>query len=305
MQIYFDQNIKTVEDINKLRKCGLAEYSTAALYLVYLAQKKFCKQWCQGRRSNAPLSMLAQNELYILEEYIDLGRFYNQSYPVPKSADDIVKNFRLKGMSNKAHLALDYWCVHPQTLVLLNHIPNVTEVLTLQAKGKRCVTMIAKQERISEEIFASKDAYQFLIHDLEHAACFINKTEWKEGQIGLYCFMLKSLANSDFENTFNDSLFKEKLDYALSDMNAHCIHLIKYIKGILIEHALRMFGQASHELMCADAARYLKMLIKGIGEITNSPVLILEGLLALNNPGEEKYFIPLEQFFNQYDRRFV
>ena len=299
------RSIKSVEDINQLRDLGLAQHSTAALYLVFLAQKNFSKLWCQGLRTTGNHTSKKTPVPYLIKDYLNLSWFYAHDYPLPQSADEILQIFRLRGMSEGAQQAWDYWRDNPDTLVLYNHIPNVKEVLSLQAQGKRCITMIAKNERLNEEIFAGKNAYQFLIHDLEHAACFFKKGEWKEGQIGLYRFMLNALKCTQFENTLSDVIYKEKLNYVLSDMNAHCIHLIKYFKGILIEHVLRKFGQKSFERMNLEGLKYLQTVIEEIGKSTNAAGNILSALLALNNPGEEKYFLILEQFFNQYERRSI
>lgn len=291
-----------VKEINQLRSRIVSEPSAVALYLVYLAQKKFGKYWCQGPRSSKntapPPFILPSN--YNLEDFIDLGFF---TAPVPLNADIILCQYRLKEMREKAFYAWSHWNQNPNQLVVLNYIPGVREVLKLQSQGQRCLTMIVEEELLDSNIYGGKDAYQFLLHDLDHAACFFLKNEWKEGQIGLYRFMLQAIECPLFKEAIKKDLqFKEKLEYALSDMNAHCLHLLKYIKAILIQHALLQFKQSPSDRMNNLAKDYLTSMLF---EISHFEQELYQALLSLNNPEEEKYFKYLEYFFNHYQKEIL
>ena len=69
-------------------------------------------------------------------------------------------------------VALRGWLLGDWPLSLMTRIPSPREVLTLQARGVRPVTLIEDFSRATRPVLTKASGFDFFVHDLEHAFKF-------------------------------------------------------------------------------------------------------------------------------------
>ncbi|MCF8059258.1 MAG: hypothetical protein K9K67_08180 [Bacteriovoracaceae bacterium] len=140
---------------------------------------------------------------------------------------------RFKRIKSKVSRALAKWTLGEWQLELLQHVPSVYEVLSLQASSRRCVTLYCDPDRWNGPKLNKENALHFLVHDLEHAVQFFDY--FHDEQVDLNRKLLSLYDEGHFADIRSPEL-KERLDYLLSDMNTHPNHSIQYLKAIWIDH---------------------------------------------------------------------
>jgi hypothetical protein len=112
------------------------------------------------------------------------------------------------------------------------------------------------------------------MHDLEHAHKFFGDPELFRGQIHFFNRLRLSLPR--FEEWRADPLFAKDLDYLLSDMNSHPVHLVKYLKAIVLTAELRRGGEEKLDAFWA-----------GLFDEWEMPGEVRQAGLRINRPGLE------------------
>lgn len=192
---------------------------------------------------------------------------------------DVVNMLNLHSIPMTARHTLVNWYLEKFDLKLfINQIPSSKEVLRLQAQEKRCVSLIA--DKIDCLVLDERDPLSFLIHDLVHAYKMFSNEYLKKGQVGFYKALLKLFCNEttkEFLDNFcsNDEVFKEDLDYLISDMNSHPRHLFYYLKAILINGIKRKFMLGKEDFLKNDSLEEFDRIFDSM-------------LSAFNMNGEEK-----------------
>ena len=144
-------------------------------------------------------------------------------------------SFRYLPTSIREVLLLNF--IEEEKLILKTDIPTSKEMLSMQAKGKRYITIDFSKAIAGNLVDDKRDAFEFVLHDLEHAYCFFKKENEYEKQILFY----KSIQTNYHllePLTKENTQFKEDLEYCISDMNSHPDHLLNYLKAILIKYFL-------------------------------------------------------------------
>lgn len=145
---------------------------------------------------------------------------------------DLFYDFHLKSIPKSVHRAMIHWYNGEWEIIKMHHIPSPYELLKIQAKNQRLITLIADEERIATHILASRDPLSFALHDLMHADQFFNNTDSYKGQLGLYRLMAKNYELEALQLLLkSNKQFKKEFDYVISDMNAYIIHLLKCLKS--------------------------------------------------------------------------
>ncbi|MGE5086161.1 MAG: hypothetical protein ACM3MG_07640 [Bacillota bacterium] len=131
--------------------------------------------------------------------------------------------------------SLTSWNQGLYPLQLLTSIPTAHDVLSLQAQGRRCVSMLIHPKEITDFVGEGRDVLGFLIHDLIHADHFFYDRRKAQAQIE-FCKKLLIVIKLDFiqEMLDQDEKFKEEFYYLMSDMNSVPLHLLKTLKALLL-----------------------------------------------------------------------
>lgn len=180
-----------------------------------------------------------------------------------------------KNADNYVNRCIVNWAYGLRPCHLMFRIPNPMEVLTQQSSGTRVVTMFTSLHSLGKEHIAklyymegmpnhSKDALEFLLHDLKHMENFIDIATYKE-QVGFFRCMLKlsdvkvealpsiatitSISPIEIESHvlpetakndrspqpffvdicgYDKHLWRE-LEYVISDMNCYSTHMMQYM----------------------------------------------------------------------------
>ncbi|EKX45433.1 hypothetical protein GUITHDRAFT_108701 [Guillardia theta CCMP2712] len=172
-----------------------------------------------------------------LEELLgDVSRWFKEEEQEELTVLDILSTLKLDGIKknkdNLANRSLVCWLLAARPFVLMFRIPSPIEVLKMQARGERVVTMLTSEEELSSKHTAplrymegeklhSRDALEFLVHDLAHMEKFVDKEVYEEqwdSSGACWSWTRRGLA---------------EVEYCISDMNCCCTHLLKYLKAKL------------------------------------------------------------------------
>jgi hypothetical protein len=121
----------------------------------------------------------------------------------------------LRGVCGEASAALAGWASGARPAVLYRRVLTAREVLTLQARGRRCVSLLDDGADPSPH----EDGLAFAQHDLCHLENFVSNGH--EGQVGFFATLGRALDDlrwSQLEGAL-DAGWAEERDYVLADMN--------------------------------------------------------------------------------------
>lgn len=160
----------------------------------------------------------------------------------------LLRDYQLLNVRGDQHAGLLHWLEGRYALEARPDIPSPDEVLDLQCSGRRCVTVMRGVADQTRRFGRFDGALAFLLHDLEHAHKFFGDPDLARGQRRFFNLLRDTLPKlSGF-----DAAFAEQLDYVKSDMNSHPLHMLKYLKAILLNALKRQRRAAEFEPFCAD-----------------------------------------------------
>ena len=142
---------------------------------------------------------------------------------------------RLKFLSDNVDQVLHRWSLSQIQLRLVNYKPSVLEVLQAQSKGERIVSFLISKQQILHFEEDRRDFISFLIHDLVHASHFFTLDEAEFTRQILFSRWMLDLEKKGVLNQLKafDSGLEPKIDYLVSDMNTHSLHLFKTLKSLV------------------------------------------------------------------------
>jgi|SRR5690554_838388 len=149
------------------------------------------------------------------------------------SLGDMVNNFAFKSTPRSVNRALLHFSTGKYPLELMFHIPTPLEVLKQQKSGRRCLSLIIKEDQMKEYILGERDYLSFCLHDLIHADHFYHSNLSYHGQLGLYNLLWQEIEKGTFGKLLHNKDFQREFEYIISDMNAYPIHLLKCLKSAI------------------------------------------------------------------------
>lgn len=182
--------------------------------------------------------------------------------------------------------ALTGWIKNDWPLQLLTHIPSPHDVLTMQSRGTRPVTVICNFPRATRPVLAKADAFEFLVHDLEHAWKFCNDPAQHKAQTTLFRLLADAVTARIFHPWLQDPIFAEKFDYLISDMNTHPVHGLRFLHAVLIECLLRQENKGMRDQLAMPSQRTIKELMHRLSELWRLPD---PAAAALSNLAEGRF----------------
>lgn len=193
------------------------------------------------------------------------------------SISDLFRAFYFRGVVLDSHEGLVGWSEGRYPLELRLDIPSPDEMLDQQCAGKRFVSLMLAEEDQLRAHGRHADACDFLLHDLEHAHKFFGDPALHMGQVRFFRSLRDSLKVLTRWN--DDNLYVRDLDYLKSDMNSHPVHLVKYLKAIVLSAEMRRTGERFPDLM-----DFWHELFTSWGMRNDT----LAGVLAINHPEIER-----------------
>jgi hypothetical protein len=193
-----------------------------------------------------------------------------------QTVSDLLEHFLLKGVRLDSHMGFWGLVSGRYPLILRTDVPQPITMLQRQCRGERYVTYLNTKEDLNRPIGRFSGSFEFLMHDLEHAHKFFGDEEMFRGQVKFFNLLKAILPR--MQKWLVDPLFEKDLNYLMSDMNSHPVHLFKYLKAIVLTAELRR-GNEDHAGLDAF---WIEVLAEW-----RTPEDIREAALRINRPGLE------------------
>ncbi len=178
-----------------------------------------------------------------IKEIPGLKLSFNKQNFEEESILSLIGKFRSKFLSTNVQRCLLAWHERRYQLELVRTLPSAKEILTLQATGKRYVSLFSPCDTYPANTGHS-DPVDFLIHDLLHADHFFSQPGLFQGQKKFYQYLLQTCEHPLLIKAQNeDPEFKRSFEYLCSDMNSHPVHLLKTLKAILRNYFQKTFDR--------------------------------------------------------------
>jgi len=216
--------------VRRRRSAELGDAAYASLYFLCWQSAIHGKR-CVARKykhNPRPDPLAWWNELHGLEGEEARGRLLH-----------CLQRYGFLGVIANVPAALCAWLRNSWHLTLCEHIPSPEEVLVMQVRGTRPVTILSHYPRLLLPVLNKANAYAFMVHDLEHAYKYFNDPNIHQRQKHFFTAIEQVLRRGILDGYRRDALFADKLAYLISDMNTHVVHSLQFLRAILIEHHLR------------------------------------------------------------------
>lgn len=171
---------------------------------------------------------------------------------------DRLERYQFHGVISNVPVALVHWLRGDWPLVLREDIPGPTEVLRMQARGCRAVTVLTEYPRLRQPVLNKPDAFAFFLHDLEHAYKYFHSPDLHAGQRAFFSILEQAFDRDVFAPYFDDAEFIARFHYLMSDMNTHPEHSRQYLRAILVEFHLRHERKAPAAPLSPTAERAIE-----------------------------------------------
>ncbi len=196
---------------------------TCALYLI---------GWCWLLHGRRGISRLTR----------EVPAFHNETWERllssktrPTDCAQLLATCRLRGIRSHSVQLLLRWLRCDLPLFAVTNVPTAEEMLSYLACGKRPVTLIFEPEQLHRNYEHHESALEFLVHDLEHAARFLESQSMHRRQTEFF----KVLLYLDRQGVMSDLLVQKDLihrwKYLISDMNTDPHHGLAYLHSIMKE----------------------------------------------------------------------
>jgi len=157
-------------------------------------------------------------------------------------------------------------------LLVLDSAPTPNELLAMQARGERCVSILSDT--------AHPDPLDFALHDLCHLEKFVDLDSYA-GQVGFFSAIYRGNVEARFSHL--DAKWKQDLEHVAADMNGSPVFLFAAIKMKLKMAARREVARLRGTLenvggvLDSDEEKMFEQLLDELFEVIEFPP---EGRLA-------------------------
>jgi hypothetical protein len=222
-------------------KKTMAPYEVAGFYLLIFLQELVPNgKWALGPRKDV-LNIRHDSGYFLLEDFPFLTIPHNTKRilgerKVPLTLVHLLANQSLRGIPQSVHETLLQWSQGHWDLFLTQEIPWPKELLWRQCHGQRVITLVLNGALQSKFILGERDCLSFLLHDLIHAEKFFGHDRLFYPQVGLYRKLWPLLETPWLNEMLKNKKFKDDFEYLMSDMNAYCVHQLKYLKAKFFDY---------------------------------------------------------------------
>ncbi len=244
------------------------------------------KLWLGAGRPHSASEEVAQGSVLTrLEEWeMPLDEKTRRRLSNVSDLTSLLERFMLKGIRGDSHMGLWGFISGRYALRLRHDIPTPEQMLERQCRGERYVSYLKKPAELNTPVGRFSGAYEFLLHDLEHAHKFFGDAELFRGQVSFFNLLRGSL--TELYRWSGDPLFEKDLNYLKSDMNSHPVHLFKFLKAIVLTAELRLQDGKGSGQSGADNG-IIDRLWHQILDRWRVPEATKQAALRINRPGLE------------------
>ena len=148
---------------------------------------------------------------------------------------DLCDHWRWRQTPKAVWKSLKSWHYQDFKLKLRFDIPSPNEVLEMQIRGERCVSVFCENQQIQKVHEHNRDAFLFVAHDLEHAWEFFSRPDLFVYQKQWSCLLHQAFVLGPWKNFVVPSL-QDGLNYLLSDMNSHPWHALLTLENLWLQN---------------------------------------------------------------------
>jgi hypothetical protein len=183
--------------------------------------------------ASPPASLLVNQDL--LTYFADAEKFpWCKRLPPQQSFFSFFCQRSLRSIPLAVTKSLWAWSLGNYPLILREDIPASAEVLEMQTRGRRCVSVLMKPKELRSFV-EGRDALAFTVHDLIHADHFFRDPAQAQAQIQFSRRLLKLGQRTEVQKFVAQDLeFRDQWNYLISDMNSVPLHLFKTLKAMLL-----------------------------------------------------------------------
>jgi len=228
------------KNLAELKKLSLSTQDFTVLYILLFLRIKHPKNWLQKKSvvTGAPIGL---EVLPLIPESFLLNDWEKEKLQ-GLTSHHLFSSYNLKAIPQSINRTMINWIEGKWSIELMEYIPIPRELLALQVKNSRCVTIITDPKEIDSMVRNSRDPLSFVLHDLMHADQFFNKVESQKGQLGFYQLISDIYDQPELRTLLrSDKLFKAEFEYVTTDMNAYVIHLFKCLKSSITKADQNLF----------------------------------------------------------------
>lgn len=172
-------------------------------------------------------------------------------------SSDLLTQFvgqRYRGLPSAVPRSLAAWSQGRYPLSLHFRSLSVEEVLSLQAAGQRCVSLMITPNEILHFEHEGRDFISFLIHDLIHSDHLMSQLTSYRRQALFSRWMAEIWKDKALWMSSLTPEQGERLEYIAADMNSHLVHLLKTLKALFSEISQQVSPGESHHSSSIEAA---------------------------------------------------
>ncbi len=153
----------------------------------------------------------------------------------------LVAEWRLRKVERVVAASLVAWADGARDVDLLDRVPTAEEVLALQARGRRCVSLLDDVTRTAPHA----DGLAFCLHDLCHLEKFVDP-EHHRAQVGFFASLERAMRTEAWRGLVRgfDDAWARDLEHVAADMNGSPIFLFAALKMKLKMAVRRRVGGA-------------------------------------------------------------
>jgi hypothetical protein len=151
---------------------------------------------------------------------------------------DFLNAHRIKALPESCFRSLCYIRTGRYPLRLSSGVVSPFELLQIQFRGERIVSMDEDFSAWPERLYSGRDYLGFVIHDLIHADHFFYEPQHRDGQLGFYKFVNSFINDESLAGLLTEkptAAFREGFEYIISDMNSHPLHLFQTLHSLLFK----------------------------------------------------------------------
>lgn len=175
-----------------------------------------------------------------------------------------LQRYGFLGVIANVPAALCAWLRNSWPLTLCEYIPAPEEVLEMQVRGTRPVSILAQYPRLLLPVLTKANAYAFMVHDLEHAYKYFYEPELHCGQKRFFTAIERVLRLGLLDGYRRDALFADKFAYLISDMNTHVMHSLQFLRAILVEYHLYRERQSPGTVLSVVAGEQIAAVMQAL-----------------------------------------
>jgi hypothetical protein len=164
-----------------------------------------------------------------------------------KGALGVLARRRVRGVPESVAAGLCAWSRGERAIDRIERVPAAEEVLELQTRGRRCVSLLSDAAALAHGDPRHPDGLTFALHDLCHAEKFLSP-EHHLGQVGFFRAVSRGLGSAWFRELEGglDRLWLSDRNYVISDMNGSAIFLFAMLKMKIKRAVRRHVGRLGH-----------------------------------------------------------